>query len=101
MNALEGVSTRTTRAAVIHAAPQFLNMQATLTKNLQEIIGHKKLHDLAGHYNRADVFRLSIDRSRHEILIPERADPTATISAMRISASTMRKGGPLDEEERS
>ena len=32
MNALEGVSTRTTRAAVVHAAPQFLNMQATLTK---------------------------------------------------------------------
>ena len=40
--------------------------------DLQEIVGQKELHDLAGHYNRSDVFRLSIDRSRHEILIAER-----------------------------
>jgi nitrilase len=39
--------------------------------DLGACLHEKAVHDLAGHYNRSDIFTLHVDRSRHEIFVPD------------------------------
>ncbi|MGD9867939.1 MAG: hypothetical protein AB7U38_08095, partial [Hyphomicrobiales bacterium] len=70
--------------------------------DVSEVTGLKQHHDMAGYYNRLDIFSVSVDRTRHSTATfkgPERVEPKELLAVKRAAVEGNDRAGANSNQD--